>query len=145
MQISVAEFLEKVSKLKKTQEKIDAIKANDSTVLRMILQACYDPNVVWALPPGNPPYKPSALVDQQHILIHESRKIPYFIKGFREDIPSAKREAMWIELLEAVDPKDAELLCAIKEKKPLKGITIQHVTEGLPGLIPNEQESQKVS
>jgi hypothetical protein len=145
MQIGVAEFLDKVSKLRKTQEKIDAIKANDSPVLRMILQGCYDPNVVWDLPPGNPPYKPSDLVDQEHILIHESRKIPYFIKGFREDIPRAKKETMWIELLESVSPKDAELLCAIKEKKPLKGITTQHVTEGLPGLIPNEQESQKVS
>ena len=30
MQIGVAEFLEKVSKLKKTQEKVDAIRANDS-------------------------------------------------------------------------------------------------------------------
>jgi hypothetical protein len=46
---------------------------------------------------------------------------------------------MFISLLENVDPKDAKLLCAIKEKKlPFKGITIQHVTEGLPGLI-NEQ------
>ena len=55
MQIGLAEFLEKVGKLKRTQEKIDAIAANDSLPLRIILQACYDPNVVWALPEGVPP------------------------------------------------------------------------------------------
>ncbi len=43
---------------------------------------------------------------------------------------------MFIELLERVDPNDAKLLCAIKEKKmPFPGITIEHVTKGLPGLI----------
>jgi hypothetical protein len=139
MQIGVAEFLDKVSKLKKTQEKIDAIKANDSFVLRAVLQSGYDPNVVWDLPPGVPPFKKNDLVDQQGILIHEARKLHYFIKGFRSDIKPAKKEAMFIEFLETLDPKDAELICTMKEKKPIKGITIQHVTEGLPGLIPNEQ------
>ena len=50
-----------------------------------------------------------------------------------------KRETMFVQLLENCAPKDAELLCLIKDKKPIKGITIQHVTEALPGLIPNEQ------
>ena len=45
MQVSVAEFLEKVSKLKRTQEKVDALKANDSLVLRIILQGAFDPKV----------------------------------------------------------------------------------------------------
>ena len=69
MQIGLAEFLEKVGRLKRTQEKIDAIAANDTLPLRIILQACYDPNVVWMLPPGVPPYKPNDLPDQEHILI----------------------------------------------------------------------------
>ena len=46
MQIGVAEFLEKVSKLKKTQEKVDAIRANDSFVLRTILQGVFDPKEI---------------------------------------------------------------------------------------------------
>ena len=74
MQIGVAEFLEKVSKLKKTQEKVDAIKANDSFVLRTILQGVFDPKVKFLLPEGEPPYKPNDLPDQEHILIHEARK-----------------------------------------------------------------------
>lgn len=137
-QVSVAEFLEKVGKLRKTQEKIDALKANDSYVLRVILQGAFDPNVKWLLPEGVPPYKPNELVDQEHILINEARKILYFVEGFH-DLPTPKREMMFIELLETVAPKDAELLCAIKEKKlPFNGITLFHVKEAFPGLIPNE-------
>jgi hypothetical protein len=136
MQVSISEFLEKVSKLKKTQEKVEAIKANDSFVLRVIMQAAFDPKVEFLLPPGTPPYKPNDLVDLEHVLVREARMIQYFVKGFHDTLPAAKREQMFISLLENVDPKDALLLCAIKEKKlPYKGITIQHVLEGLPGLF----------
>jgi hypothetical protein len=136
MQTGIAEFLEKVGKLRHTQAKIDAIKANDSFVLRSILQGAFDPNVEWLLPPGKPPYTPNTLVDQEHVLINEARKLQYFVKGFHENLPQSKREQMFIELLERVAPKDAELLCSIKEKKlPFNGITVQHVQEGLPGIF----------
>lgn len=139
MVIGVAEFLEKVGKLKRTQEKVDALKANDSLVLRIVLQAGYDPNVQWALPEGTPPYKPNELVDQEHILIKDCEKLRYFIKGFHDNLPPLKRETMFVEFLERLAPKDAEMICLFKDKKPMKGITLQHVTEALPGLIPNEQ------
>ena len=139
MQIGLAEFLEKVGKLKRTQEKIDALKANDSLPLRIILQACYDPSVVWLLPPGAPPYKPNELVDQEHVLIKNCEKLRYYVKGFHDNLSQVKRETMFVQLLENVAPKDAELLCTIKDKKPIKGITLEHVINGLPGLIANEQ------
>jgi hypothetical protein len=139
MVIGMAEFLEKVGKLKKTEQKIEALKANDSFELRVILQSGYDPNVKWALPPGIPPYKPNDLVDQEHVLLKECQKLTYYIQGFHEGLNQIKRETMFVQLLENVAPKDAELLCTLKDKKPIKGITIQHVKEALPGLIPNEQ------
>lgn len=136
MVIGMSEFLQKVAKLKKTQEKIDAIRHNDSIQLRIILQGAFDPSVVWLLPPGEPPYKPNELVDQQHVLLKECEKLRYFIKGFYDNLNQTKRETMFVELLERVDPEDAKLLCAIKDKKlPFNGITLQHVKEGLPGLI----------
>jgi hypothetical protein len=136
MVIGMSEFLQKVAKLKKTQEKIDALKYNDSIQLRIILQGAFDPSVEWLLPPGEPPYKPNELVDQQHVLLKECEKLRYFIKGFHDNLNQTKRETMFVELLERVDPEDAKLLCAIKDKKmPFNGITLQHVKEGLPGLI----------
>jgi hypothetical protein len=138
MVIGMAEFLEKVGKLKKTQEKIDALRHNDSFQLRLILQSGYDPSVKWALPPGVPPYKPNNLQDQEHVLLRECDKLKYYIQGFHDNLAQVKRETMFVQLLENVSPKDAELLCTLKDKKPIKGITLQHVTEALPGLI-NEQ------
>jgi hypothetical protein len=139
MVIGMAEFLEKVGKLKRTQEKIDELRVNDTFALRVILQAAYDSNVKFALPEGEPPYKPNELVDQQHILHKDARLIQYFVQGFYPDLNQTKRESMFIEFLERLDPKDAKLLCQVKDKKPIKGITLQHVTEALPGLISNEQ------
>lgn len=140
MQVSVSEFLEKVGKLKRTQEKVDALKANDSYVLRVILQGAFDPTVKWMLPEGEPPYKPNDLTDQEHVLINEARKILYFVEGFYDNLTTTKREQMFIELLERVDPKDAKLLCSIKDKKlPFNGITINHVKDAFPGMIQNEQ------
>lgn len=137
MQIGLYEFLFKVSKLKKTQEKIDAIKFNDSLPLRIILQGAFDPSVEWLLPEGEPPYRVNDLVDQEHVLIKDIEKLRYFIKGFHDNLNQTKRESMFVEFLERVAPDDAKLLIAIKDKKmPFPGITIQHVKEGLPGLIP---------
>ena len=66
----------------------------------------------------------------------EAEKLRYFVEGFYPDLNQNKREMMFIEMLERVDPLDAKLLVAIKDKKmPFPGITIQHVKEALPGLI----------
>jgi len=136
MRIGIAEFLEKVSKLKKPEEKIEALRANDSFVLRIILQSAFDPKINWLLPEGKPPYKPSELTDQENVLIRDARKIAYFIEGLHPNLKQLKREAMFIEMLESVTPKDAELLCALKEKKlPFKGITADQVLAALPGIF----------
>jgi len=130
------EFLLKVSKLKKTQEKVDNLAGNDTFALRTILQGVFDPTVKFALPEGEPPYRPNEIVDQQHILHREADKIRYFVEGFYPNLNQSKREMMFVEFLERLDPDDAKLILAMKDKKmPFPGITIQHVKEALPGLI----------
>lgn len=151
MQVGIAEFLEKVSKLRTKQEKIEALKANDTVVLRSILQGAFDPEVKWLLPEGEPPYKPNNLVDQEHILINDIRKLHYFVEGFYDGLKQNKREMMFVELLERVAPEDAKLLISIKDKKlHVKGIDIHMVAEALPGIIPSydpnkEYEEKSVS
>jgi len=139
--VGIAEFLEKVSKLKKREEKIEALKFNDSFQIRTILQGAFDPRIKWALPEGIPPYTPSTLVDQENVLISDCRKLVYFIEG-GANLKPLKRETMFIELLEAVAPADAKLLCSIKDKKlPWKGITADIVREAFPGLLPEESKA----
>lgn len=135
MVVGMAEFLEKIGKYKRTQDKVDALKANDTFAMRVILQATYDPTVKFLLPEGSPPYKPNELVDQEHVFHKEARMVQYFVEGFHPNLAKNKREMMFVEFLERLAPKDAELLINAKDKKPIKGITIQHVKEAFPGLI----------
>lgn len=137
MRIGVAEFLETVSKLKKRDEKVNALKHNDSFIIRTILQGVFDTRVKWLLPEGTPPFKPNTLPDQENVLIKEGRKLIYFVEGGNNTLKQNKREMMFIELLEVVAPKDALLLCSIKDKKlPFKGITADIVNDAFPGLLP---------
>jgi hypothetical protein len=140
MRVGVAEFLEKVGKLKKREEKIAALQHNDSFVIRTILQGAFDPKIKWALPEGTPPYKPNELVDQENVLIRECRRLVHFVEGGNPGLKQLRRETLFVEMLESVAPKDAILLCAIKDKKlPFKGITVDIVKEAFPGLIADEQ------
>ena len=137
----IAEFLNNVAKLKKTEEKVTALKFNDSIQLRIVLQGMFDPSVKWLLPEGDPPYVPNKLVDQEHVLIKDVEKLRYYIEGFYPSLKQAKRETMFVELLERVAPADAVLLCQMKDKKRIPGITIDHVKAAFPDLI---VEAEKV-
>ena len=140
--IGLAEFLDKVSKLKKKEDKIAALRYNDSFQIRTILQAAFDPRVKWLLPEGTPPYTPSTLVDQENVLINDCRKLIYFVEGGSPNLKAIRRETMFVEMLEAVAPADAVLLCALKEKKlPYKGITVDLVREAFPDLLPQENQA----
>lgn len=143
MRVGVAEFLEKVSKLKKKEDKVEALRVNDSYVIRTILQGAFDPRIEWLLPPGTPPFKANQLVDQENVLIKESRKLVYFVRGGGDNLKPLKRESMFVELLESVAPADAIMLCAIKEKKlPWKGITVDVINEAYPNFIPVEETTK---
>lgn len=140
MVVGVAEFLEKVGRLRSKEDRVAALKHNDSFVLRTVLQGALDPRIKWLLPPGEPPYKPTELVDQENVLIHDARKLMHFVEGGNPGLNQIKREAMFIEMLETVAPADAVMLCAMKEKRfPFKGITEEVVRNAFPGLLPDEQ------
>ena len=73
------------------------------------------------------------------MLYSEARKFYLFVKDGHPGLTNLKRESLFITMLESVDPKDAELLIGMKDKKlPYKGINVAIVTEAFPGLI-NEQ------
>jgi hypothetical protein len=142
MRVGLAEFLDKVSKLKRKEDKIAALRYNDSFQIRTILQAAFDPRVKWLLPEGTPPYTPNTLVDQENVLINDCRKLIYFVEGGSPNLKAIRRETMFVEMLESVAPADAVLLCALKEKKlPYKGITVDLVREAFPDLLPQENQA----
>lgn len=137
MKLSISEILENTTKLNTRQERIDYLRVNETPALTTILQFAFHPNVKSALPEGVPPYKPCEYLDQQARMLTEYRRLYLFCVGGNDSLKPLKRESLFIQLLESIDPKDAELLCAMKDKNiPYKEITYDLVFEAFPSIIP---------
>ena len=137
--IGMAEFLENVNKLKKRDEKVAALKYNDSFQLRTTLQGIFDPRIKFLLPEGPVPFRPTEAVDQEAVYLRECRKLAYYVEGGDPVKNQLQRETMFIQLLENVSKEDAAMLIAMKDKKcPWKGITADIVREAFPDLLPLE-------
>ena len=137
MRLSIAEIVKKTVDSKGKDEKIDVLRKNNSQPLRMILRYTYDPKIKFNLPDVRPPWNRNGLVDIHGMLYTEARQLRLFIVGGPYDgrISRLKTEMKFIEMLESVDDKDAEILANMIEKKPIKGITKAVLEEAFPGIF----------
>jgi len=137
MQLLMNEILQKVSNAKTKAQKIKLLNDFNSPALRAILIANFDESVISMLPEGKVPYKPNdAPEETEHTkLIQEYRKLYLFFKG-GANISQARRETLFIQLLEGLHAKEAEVLCLVKDKKIGKRwkITRQCVEEAFPSI-----------
>ena len=133
----IYEVLELVEKASKKEEKINILKSNESWALKDVLRATYDDAIQFLLPGGKPPYTPSQEGSIPSTLLKQNVQFKFFVKGGPgEKMLPVKRERIFINVLEAVHPNDAELLVKMINKESLgKGITKKLVQEAFPGLI----------
>lgn len=135
---SVAEVITEVLEKKTKNEKVKALKKNNSFALRSILKGMYDKNIEFFFPPTEPPYEPSGLVDNQGVLHHEAKKLGMFVKGgTHPNLHYIKRENLFIQMLEQVHKDDAKILIDMIQKKGYKGLTKATINEAFPNLIEN--------
>ena len=88
------------------------------------------------MPEGKPPYKPNEYVDQEGILFSEARKLYLFVEGGNNNLTKMRREMLFIQFIEGIDKNDAELICAVKDKKlPFKSLTADVVKQAFPNLF----------
>jgi hypothetical protein len=134
---SVHEVIEEARKKRTKVEKIETLRANESWALKDILRGTFDDSVQWNLPVGTPPYTANEQYSAPGNLLREHRKFMYFVKGGKGDkLMKAKREQIFIGVLETIEPQDAELVIGMINKKlPVTGITKATVQEAFPGLI----------
>jgi hypothetical protein len=139
MKLLISEILQKVSNAKTKPEKVKILKENNSPALRAVLIANFDESIVAELPDGDVPYTPNdAPEETEHTTLHqEYRKLFYFFKGGAPQLQQNKREMMFIQLLENLHAKEAELICLVKDKKISKRwkITKQCVEEAFPQIV----------
>jgi hypothetical protein len=140
MKLSISEILKRASEIKDEDTRINWLRQNNSILMEAVLRGAFDPKIKWLLPEGNPPYKPNDLVDQHHRFYTECRKLYLFIEGGNPDLKQLRRETLFLELLETLDPEDAKLLLAIKDKHlPYPGVTVEVVNKAFPGIITQEE------
>lgn len=137
MDLDVFEVIEKAGKQRTKAKKIEILKQNETWALKDILRGSYDSTIQWEIPQGKPPYTPSPAHMHPSTLLREHLKFVYFVKGTRksQSIPKFKRERIFLEIIEGVHPKDAELVVNMINKKPPKNLSRPIVEEAFPGLL----------
>lgn len=138
----LGEIILEVKKEKSVASKIKILQQCDSRELRGIFELAYDNRIKWALPEGNPPYKPlDKSMDAQGTLHTEMRRMYVFLEG-KANVTQARREQMFVQILETIDPDDAALLIQVKDGK-IKGCSKKTVKMAFADFL-NEAENQDV-
>lgn len=140
MTISLSYIVNTAAKMKDEQEQVEWLKKHNSVPLRNILALMYNKEHKFNIPnKTKPPYTPSGFPESTGALYREARKLRYFVVGYGgENLPQARREALFIQMLESVDKDDALLLVSMLLQKPIKGLAAKTIVEALGPIIPME-------
>jgi len=135
--LDVYEVFELFEKAKTRAEKIEVLKKHESWALKDILKGALDPKIEWLLPKGEVPYTPAEAHNAPSSLLRKNRDFRYVVKGGAGgQMPSFKREKIFLGIVESIHPEDAKLVCGMINKKlPVKGLTNKIVEEAFPGLL----------
>lgn len=132
------------------QDKINVLRQNASQSLYDLLCAAFDPRLTFLLPSGAAPYKKvTGLLDQEGRLYVELKHIGKFLaingQPVQPKLSSTKREMLFLQMLESIDPEDAVMMVSIKDKKlPYKGLTARTAQQAFPNLYIGEPQEEKV-
>ena len=115
----IHEVLELVTKQRSKAKKVEILKQYEDPSIKAIFIWNFDPSVKSAVPEGPVPYKENEVpVGTDHTsLRREYKNLYHFIKGGNDGLSSLRRETMFIQLLEGLHPKEAEIICLVKDKQ----------------------------
>lgn len=132
----IGEIVNEVKKAKSVGEKIRILQREDNKELRGMFELTYDNRLTWALPEGNPPYKPlDKSMDAQGNLYQDMRRMYVFLQHPKSaNVSQARREQLFINMLEEIDPDDALLLLEAKSRK-IKGVSKKIVKQAYPEFL----------
>jgi hypothetical protein len=151
MKKGISEILSEANKADTEEKRVQILKNNENDTLKILLRLAHDPNVRWLLPEGAPPYKSTdAANDVQGRLYTELRRFYLFVEGGNPPpppMPNSKREKLFIELLESIDPDDSRTLVAVKDKNLTSlytNVTPKIINKAFPNLVFEKPEAEKV-
>ena len=136
----IHEILDLVGEQRTKAKRVEILKEYRDDSLTAILIWNFDDRVQSAVPEGQVPYKENEVpVGTDHTsLRREWKQLYHFIKGGNDTLSGLRRESMFIQLLEGLHPKEAEIICLVKDKN-LKSeypkITLDVVKEAYPDIV----------
>jgi len=134
----VDDILDRVSSAKTRKEKIEVLHTYNNRGLRDVLKGAFDDTIEFNLPKGTPPYEKGSEKTYATTLMKQSKKFSYFVKTESKPTAGAKVEMIFIKMLEALHPNEAQIVVWMKEKDlsgKYKGLTKKLVEDAFPGLI----------
>lgn len=162
----VFEILELASKQRSNAKKVEILKSYEHDSLKTVLIWNFDESIISLLPKGDVPYASAGeqtsysgtlsekiedavskmgelgsnslgSMDQGRSSIRKEYHMFYnFVKGGNDGLSSLRRETMFINILEGLHPKEAEVLVLTKDKKlqTKYKITHENVKEAYPDI-----------
>ena len=111
------EILELVDEQKTDEKKIAILKEYECDILKSLFIWNFDDSVISLLPPGTVPYKPNEnpLGTDHSSLRREQRSLYNFVKGGNDQLSTIRRETIFIQMLEGLHPKEANIIIAVKD------------------------------
>jgi hypothetical protein len=142
---SFAEICTKVNNAKDKNKKMAVLREYRTPSLEMFLNAAINPNIEWMLPKGDVPFiENDAPEGTEHTtLLQEMRNCHNYVKLNRDkigmdevignnNINTARREIMFIQMLEGLHKSEANLIILAKDKllsRTYKGLTAKCVCD----------------
>ena len=135
--LSVGEVVEKLNAARTKNERIQILRENDSAALRGILRMNFDESLVLALPKGAPPFNRANVPNGfGNTTLKASATGWYvFVRELSPNLSQSKRESIFIQLLESLDSREADILIQAKDRSLDVGVTKKLIGEVFPGLI----------
>ena len=136
---SIPLIFEEVAASNSIEARKKVLLENESNPLKEILKYAFHPDIKFALPPGKPPYKTIGSPDEYNptYLYPNIRKFYLYIEGGHDGLTQLRREQLFVQMLEGLHPKEAEVVIQVKDKKlNYRGLTYKLVKTTFPEILP---------
>ena len=132
------EILELVTEQKTDAKKVAILKEYECDALKSLFIWNFDESIISLLPEGKVPYKPneSPLGTDHSSLRREQRNLYMFVKGGNDQLSTIRRETIFIQMLEGLHPKEADIVIAVKDKdlEDMYNVPFEVVEEAYPDI-----------
>ena len=139
--MQVFEILSEINKQKSNDLKLKTLKEKyyDHTPLHRILKMNYCDTIISMLPEGTPPFTSNENTESpaRSSVWEYLQVFPTIVRSTQSlKMKPLQIERSFIEMLQAVDPAEANVICLAKDKKlKIPGITKKLVSDTFPNLI----------